>query len=322
MIPALLEEVQAEQPDYILYDSMTPWGKMIGDYLSLPTISSMSIFALHPRMFMQSLEMFSILKLMIANFGRLQEYNRKAAVVERDLGVKPLDFVSSLNSASALTLVYTSSLFQPNSELFGDGYKFVGPMISARPQDKYFPFDQLDGRPVLYISMGTVNNNVLPFYQQCLAAFDGGDYQVIMSIGGQINLADLGNIPENFIIRRHVPQLEVLQYTDVFITHGGMNSVHEALSNNVPLIVIPQTDEQGLVAKQVAKLGAGIKLDKKQLNPEILRQAAQHVLENWRYQNGAARIRESFNAAGGVMRAVDEIFAFVNHTQSMIEKVS
>lgn len=322
MIPGLLEEVRAEEPDYILYDSMTPWGKMIGDHLGLPTISSMSIFALHPRIFMQIPEIFAILKLGISNLGRLQQYNRKADALEHDLGMRPLDFFTSLNSPSEMTLVYTSSLFQPNAELFGDGYKFVGPMTSPRLQDQTFPFDQLDGRPVLYISMGTVNNNVLPFYQQCLAAFDDGDYQVIMSVGGQINLADLGYIPENFIIRRHVPQLDVLQYTDVFITHGGMNSVHEAFSNNVPLIVIPQTDEQGLVAKQVARLGSGVKLDKNRLNPQVLRQAAQEVMENWRYQNGAARINESFKAAGGVKRAVDEIFAFVGHAESSVKALS
>jgi UDP:flavonoid glycosyltransferase YjiC (YdhE family) len=41
-------------------------------------------------------------------------------------------------------------------------------------------------------------------------------------------------IPANFIVRPSVPQLEVLQGTDIFITPGDLNSVHEGLYYGVP----------------------------------------------------------------------------------------
>ena len=50
------------------------------------------------------------------------------------------------------------------------------------------------------------------------------------------------------------------------LLHGGMNSTHEGLYNGIPLIVIPQSADQPVIAKQVENLGAGIKLSMKKIN--------------------------------------------------------
>ena len=60
-----------------------------------------------------------------------------------------------------------------------------------------------------------------------------------MAIGDKAQLSDLGEIPKNFIVKNYVPQTEVLKYTKLFITHGGMNSTHEGLYYGIPLIVTP-----------------------------------------------------------------------------------
>jgi MGT family glycosyltransferase len=70
----------------------------------------------------------------------------------------------------------------------------------------------------------------------------------------------LGDIPANCLVQQFVPQLEILQRASLFITHGGMNSVNEAHSYNVPLVIVPQTADQHLIAKRVEKLGAGKQL--------------------------------------------------------------
>jgi hypothetical protein len=66
--------------------------------------------------------------------------------------------------------------------------------------------------------------NHLAFFRACVEAFAESRYQVVMSIGNNVSLDDPGPIPANFIARKFVPQLEILQRANLFITHGGMNS--------------------------------------------------------------------------------------------------
>ena len=94
-----------------------------------------------------------------------------------------------------------------------------------------------------------------------------------MSIGEKAQISDLGEIPKNFIVKNYVPQTEVLKYTKLFITHGGMNSTHEGLYYGIPLIVIPQSADQPIIAGQVANIGAGIKLQMQSLTANQLRES-------------------------------------------------
>ncbi|MBU3113562.1 nucleotide disphospho-sugar-binding domain-containing protein [Clostridium lacusfryxellense] len=95
-------------------------------------------------------------------------------------------------------------------------------------------------------------------YKKCFAAFRGENVKVVLSMGSIVPITAIGEIPENFIVRKYVPQLELLKYVNLFITHGGMNSVSEGLYNNIPLIVIPQFADQPAVAARVKELGAGV----------------------------------------------------------------
>ena len=76
-------------------------------------------------------------------------------------------------------------------------------------------------------------------------------------------IKDLGELPENIFIYSHVPQLQVLKECDIFITHGGINSINEGiLLKKLPLIVVPQEMDQIDNVKQIEKFEAGIYLDK------------------------------------------------------------
>ena len=108
----------------------------------------------------------------------------------------------------------------------------------------------------------------IDFYKLCFKAFENTDYTIVMSIGDKTEISDLGDIPKNFIVKNYVPQTELLKYTKLFITHGGMNSTHEGLYNGVPLVVIPQSADQPVIAKQVENLGAGVKLQMQGLTGE------------------------------------------------------
>ena len=165
--------------------------------------------------------------------------------------------------------------------------------------------------PVLvYASLGTLFNTDDKFYRVCFEAFEGQDFQVILSVGSTVCREGLGRAPANFIVQTHVPQLEVLRRASVFVTHGGMNSVSESLYYGVPLVVVPQMSEQAMVGRRVEELGAGLYVAKENVTADSLRASVQRVLADERFHRQAAVVSESFRASGGVARAADSILQF------------
>ena len=209
-----------------------------------------------------------------------------------------LDIIANDNDTH--TVVYTSPEFQPCSDTFSDRYAFVGP--SVRPAETEVV---KTGEKLIYISMGTVNNDMLPLYRRCIAALRETPWQVILSVGSAVSPEQFGELPENVAVYPSVDQIAVLEQADVFLTHCGMNSVSEALWFGVPLVMLPQTAEQSGVAQRVAQLGAGVKLEK--TDPASIRASLARVLHHPSYAGNAAAIGEGFHRCGGAKAAADKI---------------
>ena len=207
-------------------------------------------------------------------------------------------------------MVFTSKMFQPKGDSFDDTFLFVGPSIANREEKLDFPLDNTGEKPLIYISMGTINNKCDTFYNHCIEAFGEENYQVIMSVGSKTDIATLNQIPSNFIVRNYIPQLEVLKHTDVMLSHGGLNSVSEALYYGVPLIVLPQANDQPMVAQQLISLKAGIELKLDEITPEILRDSVHKLLSDNNYKNNCTEIGKSFLQAGGYKKAVEHILNY------------
>ena len=158
---------------------------------------------------------------------------------------------------------------------------------------------------LVYISMGTVDNAMLPLYRQLIAQLTHTEYQVILSVGDRVPLSALEPLPPHISAYPQVDQIAVLQKADVFLSHGGMNSVSESLYYGVPLVLLPQTTEQRGVTEQVCRLGAG--LEPKDTSGPSLLSAIQTVLANPGYREAAGRISESFRRCPGAPGAADKI---------------
>ncbi|GIP26538.1 glycosyl transferase family 1 [Paenibacillus sp. J23TS9] len=312
VIPSILAQIQGEHFDYIIHDSMFGCGRIIAQILKLPAISSCSTFAQTKNtiddMLEQSFEHVpaEIVKPIKDKFQSL------TVMIKEKFGVEIHSPYEVYCNPAPLTMVYTTREFQPDGEAFDPTYAFVGPSIISRFIPEKFDFTTIQGKNPIYISLGTVFNQAMDFYKLCFEAFGNTDHSIIMSVGNKVRISDLGEIPANFSVQNVVPQTEVLQYTKLFITHGGMNSAHEGLYYGVPLVVIPLSADQPIIAGQVAKMGAGVTLHMQSLTANQLREAADHVLSLQSFKKAASEIRESFRNSGGYHQAVDKIFEFKN----------
>ncbi|WP_397538678.1 macrolide family glycosyltransferase [Rummeliibacillus pycnus] len=310
MIPSVLEQIEGEHFDYIIHDSMFGCGYLLAQKLNLPSINSCTTFAQTKESFDKTLEQFFEKNPSEIVKPKYDEFQRLTVLVKEKYGVEIHSPYEVFCNPAPLTIVYTTRMFQPSNEEFDQTYKFVGPSISSRVTHENFDLTAIKGKRPIYISLGTVVNQAIDFYKLCFKAFGNTEHTVVMSIGTKTQIADLGEIPNNFIVKNYVPQTEVLKYTKLFITHGGMNSTFEGLYNGVPLIVIPQSADQPIIAEQVANNGAGVQLQMQSLTANQLREASVQVLNNPTFHKAVENIRGSFQELGGYHQAVDEIFKF------------
>ncbi|MFD4707382.1 macrolide family glycosyltransferase [Gottfriedia sp. NPDC058432] len=312
VIPSVLEQIKGEHFDYIIHDSMFGCGRLIAQILKLPAISSCTTFAQTEKTYdkMMEKQLKDIPEEIIKPIN--DEFNRLSLNIKKKYGVEINSSYEVFCNPAPLTIVYTTRAFQPGGESFNNTYKFVGPSIRSRLQQETFDLSTIKSKSPIYISLGTVFNRSIDFYKLCFEAFGHSEHSVVLSIGKQTNLDDLGIIPPNFIVKQYVPQTEVLKYTKLFITHGGMNSTSECLYYGVPLIVNPQSADQPIIAEQIDKIGAGLQLQTQNLTPIQLREAAEDVLSNRSsYIKVIDSIKKSFQEAGGYNQAVNEIFHFI-----------
>ncbi len=310
IIPNVLEQIEGEHFDYIIHDSMFGCGHIIAQILKLPAINSCTSFAQDEKSFEQMLDHLSKSIPVEVQEKIHNDFESLTKGIADKYSVEINSPYEVFCNPAPLTIVYTIKEFQPFGDMFNETFTFVGPSISTQVKNEEFDFTTIEGKSPIYISLGTVFNEALDFYKLCFKAFENSNHTIVMSIGNKTRISDLGEIPKNFIVKNYVPQTKLLTYTKLFITHGGMNSTHEGLYNGIPLIVIPQSADQPVIAKQVENLGAGVKLHMKELTEEQLRESVELVLYNPSYKESALNLKESFRKSGGYKQAVDEISTF------------
>ncbi|MBD1207688.1 MAG: hypothetical protein H9535_04620 [Ignavibacteria bacterium] len=321
LVPQLLPRVVAEKPDAIIHDSLCAWGLIIARSLKLPSICSISTFAISPRVAVTSFrDAWDFGAMMLESASDLVKFFRIGAALRREYGFAQAVPPEMYSNFSDRNIIYTSAELQPYSASFPANFRFVGASIEEKPPDSdfaqsnfaqsNFPLPDAPQRRI-YISLGTLFNNNLPFYKMCIEALSGVDARVIMSIGKKIAVQDLGTLPSNISAYSFVPQLDVLRKSDVFITHGGMNSVHEALWFGVPTVIVPQAADQKFVSKRLDALGAGIRIAKDEVNAERLRNAVEKILTTQSYKEVSTKLGDTLRRAGGAQKAADEIQDFI-----------
>jgi MGT family glycosyltransferase len=191
------------------------------------------------------------------------------------------------------------------------GLHYTGPFVHAQQRPAVeFPWERLDGRPLIYASLGTLQNGSEEIFRTIADACAGLDSQLLISLGGGLDPAVLGKLAGNPLVVRFAPQLEILKRAALVITHAGLNTVLESLSEGVPLVAVPLGNDQPGVAARVKARGAAVVVPRRRLNRARLRAAVMLVLREARYREAAQVLQRSIRQLDGP-----------GHAAALIEKV-
>ena len=208
----------------------------------------------------------------------------------------------SLRFSPYLVLAFTTAALMGEVPELGVPLGLVGPAFVGRLASEPFDWGWLDGRPLVLVSLGTVN-------AAAGERFFGAAAEALAERAVQgVIVADphmVGPVADNVLVRARIPQVDLLSRASLVVSHGGHNTVCETLAHRVPLVVAPIRDDQPIVADQVVRAGAGVRLKFARTNAAGLGAAIDEVLAQPSYAAAAGRIADSFTAAGGAVAAAD-----------------
>lgn len=300
-LPVLLEHFGNDRPDVVCHGTAAVPGAMLAEKIDVPRVALVPHFAGN--------EQFSLWQdLMPEDFDpehpELVAQREKMQEFVREQGVT-VDPQPMGGTPAPLNLVFLPERFQLHPETFDDRFVFLGPSMGSRGEDTYEPADA--GKPLLFISLGTVFNDRPEFYRACFQAFADSPWQVAMSISDRVDPADLGAAPANFDVRASFPQPAVLDRASVFLSHTGMNSTMESLYAGVPLVAVPQMPEQEANAQRAEELGLARRLAADEVTAEQLRSTVDEVAGDEVMRARSAEMSRSVRACGGAPAGADAL---------------
>ena len=312
------QAIQAAGVEVLLIDEASFAGITVAEYLNIPFVTVCSALILRgedivPPYFTTwdyNLTWWALLRNRAgyALFRKLVKPIQKTVSEYRrqwNLPTYSRDYSSELRLA---TLSQQPPEFEfPRRELPSNFY-FTGPLHDSRARQAVdFPFEKLNGKRLIYASLGTVQNQLQYIFSYIAQACAAPDVQLVISLGGSLEPEELPNLPGNPIVVKYAPQLELLQKASLAITHAGMNTTLESLSNGVPLVAIPIANDQPGVAARIAWTGVGEFINLKQLTVAKLRDAVQRVLTEDFYKQNAEKLQADIQYAGGLEAAANII---------------
>lgn len=305
MLPQILDILKERTYDLIFCDSIFGGGCFLDQLTHTPVICSHSSFAMShapvpPRM------------LVPGTHPQLdycyQILNRICTCYKIEEPTLEEVFISKADH----NIVYTTREFNGDDAVTEPQYLFAGPSMERAKNTESVDLSGIGNRKLLYISLGSLNTDFIDFYKMCISAFENTDYYVCMSIGTKCEVGQLGELPDNFLVKNVFPQLEILDKADAFITHAGFNSVNEALYFGVPMLAFPLVNDQHMTAKRLVSMNLGFSDNMKELSEEKLKSQIHQLLSDETIKENCLRISHEMRSCSNWELTVEKLESYVN----------
>jgi UDP:flavonoid glycosyltransferase YjiC (YdhE family) len=151
------------------------------------------------------------------------------------------------------------------------------------------------GLPCLYATFGTEFAPQAPL-GPLLAALDGLPAEIVLTVGPQLDAADLGPVPPNVRVEQYVPQRFVLAKATAMVSHAGSGAVLGAAEFGLPQLCLPLGADQFDNADAVGRCGMGLALEPHEIDADALRRAIEHLLADGALRRQAGLIAAEIEA--------------------------
>jgi len=242
-------------------------------------------------------------------------YDRFMSPVMQVLGVwrKRWGLVPLRNSADSFSVLaqisqMTRGFDFPRDEL-PPCFAYTGPLRGTELRPVPFPWEKLDGRPLIYASLGTLQHAKHEIFRCFAEACAPLDVQLVIAHNGGLDRAEVAELPGRPVAVNFAPQREIMGRASLTLTHAGLNTVLDSLAAGTPMIAMPIAYEQPAIAARVKASGAGISISPSRLTVGSLRNGIRQILQESSYRDCARCVAEEIRAAGGSRKAASVIEA-------------
>jgi len=219
-----------------------------------------------------------------------------------------IDWTDPLATMSELAwLTQTPKEFDFKSPHWPSRFHYTGPFHDGLGRiESDFPWDRLTGEPLVYASMGTLLNGLESVFSAIAQAVEQRPgMQLVLSIGDSLDSKQISSLSANCIIVHNAPQIELLKRSALCITHAGLNTTLEALTQGVPMVAIPVSIDQPGVAARIAYTKTGAYVPIQEMTASRLSALIDEVMSNPEYCQNANNIKQAIAETNGLERATD-----------------
>jgi UDP:flavonoid glycosyltransferase YjiC (YdhE family) len=163
---------------------------------------------------------------------------------------------------------------------------------------------EMESRPTVLVSMGTVFHRTAGIYEAVLEGLRDEPVNLLVAAGFDEDPGRFGPQPPHVRVESYLPVAALLPRCELFVTHGGFNSVKESLAAGVPMVVIPISADQPYSAQRCADLGVGVALGPEERSPAEIRRAARTVRDDRGFARRAEEMQRDMAALPGPDHAV------------------
>ena len=183
----------------------------------------------------------------------------------------------------------------------------VGPIRAwARAQDAPLPFAVDPKRPLVFASLGTLQGHRAGIFRKIARACRRIGAQCVVAHCGKLSPRQAASIDAD-VVADFLPQEAVLARAAACVTHGGMNTVMDALGAGVPLLAIPIAFDQPGIAARIAYHRVGETLGRVTLSSGAIEASLRRLIASSEMRESARAIGREIAVSGGTALAADLI---------------